>query len=182
MLQYIYTRPLWQIWVALLVSPILWAALRRALGARYRKVWLGINILLAAFSLAGIFAATLAGRTGGRGELVLRPLADLGENPERLRMLLMNGLLFEPLGLGLPELLPHTWSGGKRFLLTVLAACILSLCLESAQYHWGLGRAETDDVIMNTLGAAFGSLGIFFQGRNQGGSKAKSGGLPKSGK
>lgn len=182
MLHYIYARPLWQIWAAVLVSPILWAALRLSIGARHRKAWLVGNILLAVLALAGIFAATLAGRTGGRGELVLRPLADMGNNPERLRTLLMNGFLFEPLGLAMPELLPGSWSGGKRFLLTVLAACFLSLCLEAAQYHWGLGRAETDDVMMNTLGAAFGSLELFFRRKNRGGSKAKSEGLPKSGK
>lgn len=103
--------------------------------------------------------------------LVLRPLAGLGENPEKIRTLLMNGLLFEPLGLVLPELLPGSWSRGRRFFLVLLAACLLSLCLEAAQYHWGLGRAETDDVLLNTLGAALGSLELFLWWGNHNGRK-----------
>lgn len=159
MLHFIYTRPLWQAAAAMLAAPILWAALRRAFGAG--RAWRGINILLGAVALAGIFAATMAGRAGGAGELVLRPLAGLGENPEKIRMLLMNGLLFEPLGLALPELLPSSLSRGKRFFLAVVTAGVLSLCLEAAQYRWGLGSAETDDVLMNALGAALGGSELF---------------------
>ena len=40
--------------------------------------------------------------------------------------------------------------------------------IELAQWKWGLGLAETDDVIMNTLGASFGTLAFsFFYSRYQ---------------
>ena len=37
---------------------------------------------------------------------------------------------------------------------------LLSAVIEAAQYAFGLGRAETDDVLCNTLGALLGALAL----------------------
>jgi glycopeptide antibiotics resistance protein len=38
----------------------------------------------------------------------------------------------------------------------VLLACALSVVIEITQYYTGLGVADADDVILNTVGAAIG--------------------------
>ena len=42
--------------------------------------------------------------------------------------------------------------------ITIVFAFLLSFTVEFLQYYYHLGRAETDDVICNTLGAAIGTL------------------------
>ena len=75
--------------------------------------------------------------------------------PEMYRSMLMNVFLFVPLGL----FLPYVFGGGtgKRILMTILVGFLLSVAVEMVQYFASLGLAETDDVICNTLGTAFGS-------------------------
>ena len=41
---------------------------------------------------------------------------------------------------------------------TILIAAAFSTCIEAVQFIFKLGLCETDDVIMNTLGAAIGTL------------------------
>lgn len=81
-----------------------------------------------------------------------------GGNPEILRSIWMNILLFIPGGVILPELLPTKWRNRSKMILTVILAMLFSLGIELAQWHWRLGQAETDDVIANTLGALLGSV------------------------
>jgi hypothetical protein len=65
---------------------------------------------------------------------------------------LLNVLLFVPLGLGL-RLLGHSW--GR----TVLLGAALSLAIETAQYFAIPGRdASLGDLLTNTLGAGLGAL------------------------
>jgi glycopeptide antibiotics resistance protein len=70
--------------------------------------------------------------------------------------MLMNVFLFFPLGLTLPYALPEKWN--RKGLLTIFLAQVFSIGIELAQYHFHLGRAETDDVICNTLGCVIGTL------------------------
>lgn len=46
----------------------------------------------------------------------------------------------------------------KRILPSVALVCAISLCVEITQYALGIGRADIDDIILNTLG---GLLGVF---------------------
>ena len=71
----------------------------------------------------------------------------------------MNVLLFVPLGLTLPFTLPEKWT--CRALLSIVIAATLSIYVEAAQFIFRLGRAEIDDVLMNTLGAVLGILAYF---------------------
>ena len=76
--------------------------------------------------------------------------------PELYRTMYMNMLLFLPLGLSLPFALygkiKHT------VLISIGIGFLLSVGVEAAQYFFLLGRCETDDVIMNTLGVLIGSM------------------------
>ena len=48
-------------------------------------------------------------------------------------------------------------------LRALLAAAGFSMMIELVQFVFGLGLCETDDVIFNTLGAAFGTLAFVIQ-------------------
>ena len=68
----------------------------------------------------------------------------------------LNAFFFLPFGLSLPFLLPEKLK--HKVLVTIIAAALFSICIETAQYYFQLGLCETDDVIMNTLGAALGTI------------------------
>ena len=162
MLRFIYCQPLWHIVLVVLAAPILWAILSRLLGARHPWPWRRLNLVLAALSTLVILYAVLGNRVGGVRQVILTPFASFAEateQPELYRSMLMNVLLFEPLGLSLSQGLPcrQPW---LRFLLTVLVALGLSCAIEVLQYLFSLGRTEADDVIMNTLGAMVGALSL----------------------
>lgn len=72
----------------------------------------------------------------------------------------MNVFLFFPFGLAMGQLVPRSWGPGHRAALTVGLGALLSVLIEGAQYLWGLGIAETDDVLCNTLGAALGAMSL----------------------
>ena len=70
------------------------------------------------------------------------------------RMLFMNVALFIPLGLSLPFALPDRFR--HKYIITVISGVLLSVAVEASQYFFNLGRCETDDVLMNTLGVIIG--------------------------
>ena len=106
-----------------------------------------------------IFVVTLLSRSSETVELILTPFHSFIEaktQPEIYRSMLMNVFLFFPFGLTLPFALPEKWN--RKALLTIVLALVLSFTIEFLQFHYHLGRAETDDVICNTLGATIGTL------------------------
>ncbi len=80
--------------------------------------------------------------------------------PELYRANFMNVLLFYPGGILLFDVL-RALSVKKQLVrclaLTILLAFLLSITIELVQLHYLLGMAEMDDVMHNTLGAAFGA-------------------------
>ena len=63
-----------------------------------------------------------------------------------------------PLGLTLPFALMPAGKAAPRFaLFAALIALALSVAIEAVQYAFALGRCETDDVLSNVVGAAFGA-------------------------
>ena len=74
--------------------------------------------------------------------------------PEFYRTMFMNVLLFLPLGLSLPFALSEKMK--HKVLISILCGLILSVLVEVLQYVFRLGRCETDDVLMNTLGVLIG--------------------------
>ena len=68
----------------------------------------------------------------------------------------LNAFIFLPLGLSLPFLLPDNIK--RKALATILIAAVFSICIEAVQFVFKLGLCETDDVLMNTFGAAIGTF------------------------
>ena len=65
--------------------------------------------------------------------------------------LILNTLLYYPLGYLLPILFPNL-----RPKHVILIGCLCSIATEATQYILKMGCCETDDVIHNTLGAVIG--------------------------
>ncbi len=125
------------------------------------KIWHWLNAGFVLVWAVIILRVTVLHRSTGIAELRLLPLQPLllgtYNNPEYFRALLMNLLLFVPLGAGLTSALPTRWPVKRRIGWTILAGFVLSLLIELAQLVFSLGYAEMDDLLSNTLGAALGA-------------------------
>ena len=110
---------------------------------------------------------TLSGVTGFAGCLLAIPSYDgprlinlLPLVTEPMVLMLLNFLLFLPLGVLLPLLFPgRRWSWQRA----LAAGFALSLLIETVQYFGGRA-ADIDDLMMNAAGAAFGYL-LYLLGR-----------------
>ncbi len=65
-----------------------------------------------------------------------------------------NVAAFLPFGMFLPRLYPKC----RKFFLTALFSFELSLCVELIQLVGKVGSFDVDDILLNTLGGAFGYL------------------------
>lgn len=170
----IYAMPLHRAILLMAAALLLWTVLNTGL-KNYRKQLRYVNLALFLASLAAVFFLTTYRGPVTYAELILEPFHFLEEakaQPEIYRSMLMNVLLFFPFGL----FLPYVLAGGssdtpeekqKHYLLrpvkhpvrwALLLALLCSVLVEVIQYSFSLGRAETDDVIMNFLGTALGTL------------------------
>ena len=139
---------------------MLWTCLFQVGKSKLSKniVWKSANACVAVASVLAILISTLFFR-GESSEMILMPFHSFIEvqtEPEIYRSMLMNMFLFFPLGLTLPHVLPEEWK--HQVTISILLALFFSAAIEYSQYYFSLGRAETDDVICNTLGAAIGTL------------------------
>ena len=157
----IYIQPLHRIMISMILAAVLWGYLgNREHGSRR---WRILNAAVFAGIAAVIFYMTVCARGEETAEAVLVPFQNFREareQPELYRSMLMNVLLFFPIGLSLPFVL------GKWKLsvpVTVVLACLSSAGIEYLQYRYSLGRCEVDDVIMNTLGTYAGVRLLPFQ-------------------
>ena len=162
MLQFIYAQPLCIVILEIVVIIPFWSYLGKYLMnvCKRERFWKLVNCLLLMAAVSIILYATVLDRDPNQREVILRPLQsfiEAKEQPEIYRAMLMNVLLFVPFGLSLPECLPRRWHLSYRILLTVLCGFLFSCGMEFLQYQYCLGRAETDDVLCNTLGAALAS-------------------------
>jgi glycopeptide antibiotics resistance protein len=105
--------------------------------------------------IVAIIYCTLLDRKALASRIVeLRPLYSLVKakiDPEFYRTLIMNMLLFLPFGMTFPFALPNRFKNGV--VVTIGSAAVMSILIEFVQFCFLLGLCETDDVIMNTLGA-----------------------------
>lgn len=115
--------------------------------------------------MAVVFFGTLGQRAGGKNlsEPILTPfysyyIALNGGNPELYRTNFMNAVLFYPAGLLGCALLPSHWKTVRKVVLLASVFALLSIIIEYSQYRFGLGLAEADDVIHNTLGTLLGAV------------------------
>ena len=160
MFQSIYSKPLSNIILAIVIAIVAWGYLRTKVQLRR---WTMANFVLFCAAVIAILYATILNRTPGNYELILTPFATFTaalQQPELYREMLMNVFLFFPLGLTLSNALPRKWHRWGRIALTTFVGCALSAGIEYAQYRCALGLAETDDVICNTLGAFLGAVSL----------------------
>lgn len=158
----IYVRPLWQIWAAMAVLVIVWGACGYIGKNRLPKIWRRINVFCCVCSAAAILFLTLYDRSVKEQFLQLVPfhfIVEAKEHIEILRSMLMNAFLFVPFGLSLPFAINKKTA--KTVTITMITALVFSVCIEAAQYVFGLGRAETDDVLCNVFGTFIGGLSFF---------------------
>lgn len=155
---------IYQLPMGVLVQYAVFAAL--IVRVLYRKLadrrWLRpcLGALLAVWLLSVLWT-TVFSRSVGAHDVRWIPLYIYwcvlhGGNRELLRSCFMNGLLFLPAGLLWAGLLPKDRSWKDGLLRTVLYFGLISIAIELLQYRLQLGNAELDDVLHNTLGAAFG--------------------------
>ena len=143
------------------VAAAVYLSLRAYLGERRLWRW----GLMAAFLLwcGVIAAATVVSREMDIIEPRLLPFASYMEmratgNVEIIRSNFMNVVLFFPAGLLFCDILPRRAGGALRVACSAALGAVCSAGIEAAQYFFSLGRAETDDVIHNTLGMLLGAL------------------------
>ena len=160
MLRYVYSWSPKTVVLCIVFGVVLWAFCGRDRGVRR---WRVVNGALFPFAVLLILYATILTRASGSTAVILTPFSTLAAaryQPELYRELLMNIFLFFPLGLTLSNALPRKWHRWIRIALTALVGCLLSVGVESAQYRYALGLAETDDVLCNTLGAFLGATSL----------------------
>jgi VanZ family protein len=146
----IYVSNLTTVMIAMPIVLIAWSVIAAALD-RWTRL---IGAVMAAVFAAAILYLTVFSRSPAKSETDLVPFSSFERaiiQPEMYRSLLMNVLLFFPLGL----FLPFVFRGkiAKRILLTILIGFLLSAAIETLQYLLLLGMAEADDLLFNTLGA-----------------------------
>lgn len=152
----IYAQPLYLVVAEMILLIILWAWFKN----RYGKLlwWKLFNLAVFVLAVSAILYSTVYSRTESYKVPVFIPFHSFYQaktEPEIYRAMLMNLFLFEPIGLSLPNILPKK---ANPVVATVIIAMLLSVFIEAIQYYFCLGRCETDDVIMNTLGAAVGGI------------------------
>lgn len=159
---YIYRLPLRETAIGILLIGPIWGLMMRGIAVRSKRTVRILNCILALVALGGIIYITLLRASRGEREVILQPLQSLEEaktQREMYRELLMNVLLFVPLGLTLPfAVAPAGRARVRTWLAVLLAALVLSVAIEVLQFAFALGRCETDDVLCNVLGAAFGAV------------------------
>ena len=162
----IYCLPLWKAGVLVLFAAGLFCWMHRRW--ENRRWWRGTVLVLFLCWSAVVLAQTVwLGRTTQR-TLSLIPFQCYltvfqGGEKELLRSAFMNVLLFYPGGI-LVQSLCRSCSLWKLTVLVLLG----SVAIECCQYGFGIGTAETDDIIHNTLGAFLGMLSVRqFQARQR---------------
>ena len=170
---YVYSRPLWMIFTVMAVLFAGWAiasAVLRRCSFSARRRWRLVNVILLLAALLIIICCTLLVREG-RERCILWQLGSMfrtyGVSTEAWRLLIMNCLLFFPLGLALPNVLPHGMPPAWRILLTLVISFLLSSTLEQLQYHFSLGVTELDDIVCNSAGGFVSSLHTLAYGRRK---------------
>ena len=158
LLHWVYCLPLWEAGLLVLFAAGLFCWMHRHWGNR--GWWKAtVLVLLLCWSAVVLAQTVWLGRTNQRALSLIPCQCYLtvfqGGEKELLRSAFMNVLLFYPGGL-LVQSLCRSCSLGKLTVLVLLG----SVAIECCQYGLGIGTAEIDDIIHNTLGAFLGMLSV----------------------
>ena len=154
---YFYVQNLNIVVIEMFFAFLIWTALMLLLKGKARRI---ISIIGAVLSITLILFMTVYKRSSAEStQISLIPFISFvkaRDEVELYRSMLMNACLFLPMGLSLPFALEKKHK--HNILITLAVALFLSVGIETFQYFFRLGLCETDDVIMNVLGASFGTL------------------------
>lgn len=157
-----YSQPMENVYIETVVVYTVWLAAAIYLRGRVRRVAAAVFLVL---SVALIVFYTIIGRSpSGECFVSLVPFStfELAKaEPEFYRSMYMNIILFMPFGLSLPFVLPEKLK--FKVLITAAAGMLLSIAVELIQFRFSFGNCETDDVLMNTLGAFTGATSLWLQ-------------------
>lgn len=124
-----------------------------------KRIWNFINFIILLFSFITIVLSTLIFRRSQIQSLSLIPFSFLNlakSDPDIYKEVLLNIVLFFPVGLTLPFVL---FKFAKHpIIISIISSMCFSLSIEIIQYLFSYGYAEIDDVIFNTLGVVIGSV------------------------
>ena len=154
-IKFIYGWRLESIIVCSLLLSLFWTLLNKHVSRRISIITNGIILFIIVISISFF---TIANRTiHVEYSINIIPfMSYITSGGSGKETLWLNAFLFLPLGLSLPFLLPDKLKDKPR--TTILIACTFSLAIEMIQFIFKLGLCETTDVIMNTLGAALGTI------------------------
>lgn len=159
----IYVQPLKTIIAIIITMLIVWTIMAVCF-QKHTKLWRVLNAILIILSLITILYMTITKREADVSHTIpfIRTIEHIRQQPELIREMVMNAFLFFPFGLTMPYAISGL-SGMKNkkhwiMIITILAALLLSGCIEFIQYLYNLGSCELSDIVMNTLGAAIGSV------------------------
>ena len=157
-------------WIPLLAFLALafWTAaniLIRKKGGKVQGVWRAVTVVLTLASVCCALYFTVFGRAEEPALSMpfIRTVEQIKAQPELIREMVMNALLFFPLGLSMPYAI-----GGKpkkAVLLTLAFALLLTCAIEWIQYRSHSGNAELSDILCNLLGAAIGSASYLLKNK-----------------
>ena len=160
---YYHSIPEMLLWGVLLVGA--WTALALLFHRKgWSRAWKNVNRVVLGIVVLFILYWTIGKRNPAENGVSLIPFHSFiaaRTQPEMYREVIANILLFIPVGLSMPYSLPRRFSR-HPIRSTILFAAVLSFLIEVLQLVFGLGLCETDDVITNTAGAAFGSISFVF--------------------
>lgn len=161
----IYALPLNWYAVFALAALFVWATVPRLLAGKEKGLrhWRVANTVLFLLSLYFILWMALLRRTPGASERrvfteLFQSIRLIHIQPEQRRQIMLNILVFLPLGLSMSAALPERLSKALRMALTVVFCLLLSVLIEALQYYLAMGTTEVDDVVYNTFGALLGTL------------------------
>lgn len=158
-----YVQNLDIVFVEMVCAFLFWTVLMLLLNEKAKRI---IGAVAAVLSLSAILFMTVFMRSSANSArasfIPFISFVNARSNVEIYRSMLMNVCLFLPLGLSMPFAL----SGKVRrnVIITIVFALLLSAGVEAIQFVFRSGMCETDDVIMNTLGASTGTLSFLICG------------------
>lgn len=152
-----YAQPMILIYLEALAMFVIWTAAMLLLRGKDRRI---AALAGAVVSFALILFFTMYGRSGKMDTIPdFLPLVNFVESDMKLelwRSMFLNIMLFIPLGVSLPFVLSEKVK--HNILITVLSGAAVSAIVELVQLIFAIGKFDFNDIIMNTLGTAIGTV------------------------
>ena len=152
-----YAQPMILIYLEALAMFVIWTAAMLLLRGKERRI---AALAGAVVSFALILFFSMYGRSEKMDTIPdFLPLVNFVESDIKLelwRSMFLNIMLFIPLGLSLPFVLSEKVK--HNILITVLSGAAVSAIVELVQLVFSIGKFEFNDIIMNTLGTAIGTV------------------------